>query len=840
MALLTEITSLLHLARPVWLLALAAAAIPPVIAALARGRGKHTGLRSVALQCLAVALAVCALAEPSVPVGLRAEKPWMVLQDASASATSQPAGTISWPAHLRRENYLFAQNVTQRRDDQQPAEGFDANGTRIATSLQLAASRAETLAGLVVLTDGQFQDSDWPALAQALGRLHLPVFIVPLDSPPADARLADLTAHRRSDGRVDLAATILSNAVQKRTVVVSCRDGRELLRKELTLLPNEPAVVHAVDDVPGTGAVVYQARLLGRDAFPQNDSASTLLAPSSQHVALIGRDIAPLAAALPGQLKFPVTALPPEQAPRDAADWMNYSAVILVDANGSLLTAPQRTTLGQYVRDGGGLVLVGAGPYAAPSDRDDGLNRVAALAANPYQRRPMRVVVVLDASGSMSEPAVGAPGGGGQTKFEAASQAVLALQRHLTRADSLAVITYSDTAQVVYDSNSAPADFGALREALAAVVPGGPTKVMPALALAAQTPAPVDKQGLVLLASDLLTEPLDAAEVGQAEALFARGRYSLSVAAVRGSQAESQPAQTSLQVLTDRLKAQRLACDDLRGLADVFGQFLRSSRGEAVQKGKFVPHLENGAMGLTGLTVPELDSYILCAPQEQAQVLGTVGADPLLARRQVGLGRSVSLAMPLGEGANAALMHSDALPQLLTAALRWASREQADGRFAGQVQREGDKLRVMLDGADANGPMNLLELSVMVSGKVSGALKQTAPGRYQAGLAVPAGPAEVVVKQSPGDHVVYRQSVGQECESEFAAIGPNWENLRRLAELTGGQVASVNQLPTLSARWDRQRFTPIWPYLLAAALALALADWCLCRVLRKTRSQYLG
>lgn len=850
---ITETFFPVHFAQPLWLLALSLAALPPVIALFARRRGKAVSAGSIFLQCLAATMAACALAQPSIPAAALTHKPWLVLQDASASVRGQPAQMPDWPANLKREQFLFARYIT--RVGEHLAGGGDGNATFITPALELASGSAGQASGVLVFTDGQFQDADWPQAAAAAGRLGLPVYIVPLDSPLPDARVVQLLARRRPDGRAELSAGIVSNAVQKRTVIITRRQGRkELLRKELILLPDEPAEVHVLDDAPGAGATAYEVRLLGQDAFGQNDSAQALLSPLWQHVALVGRDVAPLAAVLPELLKTPVTSLLPEQLPLDADGWMNYSAVLLVDADGSLLSSAGRAMLERYVREGGGLVLMGAGPYTSPADRDDPLNRISALSANPYQRKPMRAVVVLDASGSMSEMAGGAESRG-QSKFELACQAVLSLQRHLTRADSLAVVIYSDSCRMVYDSKSGPPDFGALRDALAGVIPSGPTHVMPALALAAQSPVPEGKAGVVLLASDLLTEPYDASEVARVETLFSKGRYELSVAAVKSAQSQSQPAKTSLEALSEHLKAQRLACDDLRGLADVFGRFLRSSRGQAVQAGRFSPRLESGAMGFAGLKLPELDSYILCAPLEQSQVLGWVGSDPLLARRQVGLGRSVSLAVPMGAGANAALLQNPAAGQLLAASLRWAGREQPDGRFAGRIEKLGDRLRVTVDAADANGPMNLLELSVTVldvpgqtqeavspgSAKsvnrvdeVPRVLRQTRPGEYQLEIDAPVGPFEVVVKRLPGERAVFRQTLGQNCPAEFAAIGPNWGNLRRLAELTGGRLVSLNQLPALSAAWNRDRFTPIWFWLLAAAVLLVLADWILGRVLRKT------
>jgi hypothetical protein len=434
----------------------------------------------------------------------------------------------------------------------------------------------------------------------------------------------------------------------------------------------------------------------------------------------------------------------------------------------------------------------------------------------------------------------GPPGEPGrQTKFALACEAVLGLQRHLTAKDSLTVVTFAVVPQKVYESppNAAP-DFAALREQLARIVPAGgdPTKALPALTLAAQLPAQ-KMQGLVILVTDMQTEPPDRAAVDELAGLFGRNGYRLSVVAV-GSGVASQPAEsTALGDITERLGSKITSTQRLTGLAEIFAEFLRRARGEPIRRGQFKP----------GPPVPELNAYVVSGLQKEATALASVGSDPVLARLRPGLGRSVGLAVPLAGSDNASLRSSTALAALLRSQVQWVQREEGDPRFSGQVSRVDDRLHLRLEGRDEGRPINLRTLTVQVlrGGQLSAdasdanvpevPLRQTAPGRYEADIPAGEEPVGLIVRDGgPDGPVAYRQGVVKTCPPEFAAIGPNWENLRKLADSSGGKVVSTNQFPALSRQWARGRYTAVWAHLLAAAVALVLLEWALSRVWRRT------
>jgi len=828
------LASLARFGQPWWLLAAAAAAAPVLLALRARRRGRYVPALNVAIQCLAVLAATIALARPAAPVGPRGRKPVLVLRDVSASCRGQIDSPLLLPEDLPTERFDFAATVAPAANSAGTGRAIDPNETRLAPALRLALARGERLGGVILRTDGRFTDADWRGPAAALGRLKAPVMILAMESPPADVRISELSAGRTPAGGVQLRLTLQSNALARREVTLRRTRppaAAPLLARRVDLLPGRPAALRATDTPSEAGVAAYRAELTPADAFAENDAAEALVLPVRQRLAVVG-ERALSSDALAAASGLPVEELASSAAPRAPAGWMSYSAVVLIDAAGTLLAPAARAALAEYVRSGGGLVLLGAGPHASPDDRDDPLNAAAALLANPYQRRPLHVVVVLDASGSMAEAA---EPGSGRIKFYQAAEAVLSLRRHLTPADGLSVVTFSDSAREIYDSTAAPIDFAALAERLGRVRPAGPTDVFKAFELIAAKGLAEGRDGLALVVSDLLTKPF---RPDRAAALFRQRKLALAIVAIGGGSA-SRPGGSPLERLPRLLSAPPIIRrGSLAGLAEVFARLLRDARGEAVRRGRFEAAAVRSPFGRPAGPLPETNAYLLCAPQAGAEVLARVAAegDALLAVRRVGLGRSASIALLAGRGENPSWHGSGELVGLTGAAAKWARRPAGDPRFAGTARREGDALLVRLDAADANGPMNLLELTAQVHAAAppeapvqSVRLRQTAPGRYEGRATAGRGPVSLAVRLADGP-IVWNAAVPQTAPRELGAVGADWANLRLLADLTGGRIVPTRQIGEVGRELAEQTRTALWPVLLAAAAALMLIDWAAARI----------
>ena len=817
--------------RPLWLLVACAALLPPVLARMARRRGRNVPRLSVVVQSIALVVVAGALAGVGLPFGPKAFKPCLLLRDVSGSTRGQSTAELPWPAGLERKTYKFAAGVDTFGGK------VDQVGTHADIALKAAVAEAPRLSGVVIHTDGQFTD-DWQSAAEALGRSGVDVTIVPMASPPPEVRIVDVSARRGAADLVIITVSLVANMPQERTLTV-WRDqatDEPLMagKRQLT-----GAMTIRLTDRLGQGEKgQYHVALTPPDAFPENDSASALVLPKSRQVAVVGREAGrKIALKMLEGIGAKVNWLLLDRMPNTEAGWSRYAGVVVVDATGLLLSAPRRKALAGYVRSGGGLVLIGACPHQTAADRNDPLSEVAALVANPYQRRPMKVTVVLDASGSMSE-LTAAGDGTRQKKFTVAADAVMAMKHHLTGSDSLAVMTFSNLPRDIYDSRDGPIDFQKLRDALGKVQPGGPTRAGSALARAANLPADKRRTELIILLSDLQAESFD---VNAVHKLLTDGGKKLAIIAT-GSGAMDKSPKRDLVSLAFLQQIKPRHSENLVGLAEIFAAFLSEHRGSAVRTdGPFVVGGDEKPFGVDIAGIENLSSYVLSAAQLRAVVMMWAGddKDALLAARPVGLGRSVTLSAELGGKGNTAWQVSPKASALVRAATEWCLRRSADARYEGTGVERGGKWIFTFEARDPKGEaINMLDLALHAELGTEGGqsnkvpLLQVAPGRYRAQLAKPAG-AFLVTVQAAGKGQLWQGAYGRSPSPEFRAIGENSANLRRLARLTGGKIVSAQNIGDITGKWDRQQYTDIWPALASLALLLVLVDWVSTRMWKR-------
>ena len=840
-----------------WWLTVAVASLLPVAIAVWGGRGRRKiGPVCVVCRSLGVVLIAVVLARPELLDSDGAERPWLVLRDVSASLGEQGGRAISLHDGIHTRVQPFADKLLI--EGQKPT----IHETNLSAALRLTAAeaRGNRIAGAILLTDGQFHDN-WSGAAKLLrddiSPAKLPFLIVPLDAPPPDARVADFrvfrplgdTSEKPGATRCNLRVTVDSNVDCRRIVTVSRLQptpGR-LFEKELRLSADRPVTLRLSDSIPTNRAGEWKAKITPTDAIGENDAMTAALWARKGEVAVVAAEGS---LQMPGSSdlqKMNVTRIQGEDAPNDPVGWANFTAVILADTTGQLLNPLQRKALSDYVRRGGGLVLIGCGPHDTPADRLDPLNRIAPLVPNPFERSPLALVVMLDASGSMAEQ-VDANGPGGavmRKKFDLAAEAVASLRQHLTPADRLKVITFCDKPKVVYDSGGNPPNFVQLRDALSGVTPAGPTEIAPALVLAAQSPPSAGLGGIVLILSDLATGKFDVS--AEAER-FTKNKWRLAVIATGAAGDSPQPA--PLETLTRWLKAPLLRREHLQALAEVFGRLCREGRGAILRRGDFKIAASDAWAQLGSLKT--LRTYVLTARAPDAQLLGGVDGwgDPLLGWRRAGLGRSFSLAVSPIATDNPQWSRGrglEAWKELLDRMVQLAAGPDDDPRFEVQTDRRGGDLTLLVRVRQDGKNINDLELTAVVQtidGKDSPAietnLEQIAPGTYRATVLLPEHQQDalgVQIRRRSDGIASWRGVIKTKYPREFAELGADWETLRQLSRLTGGRIVSVEELQTPAL--TRQLLTkvtkprPVWSYFLVAAVALMLLSWIIPRITRR-------
>jgi len=659
--------SVIQFARPLLLMALA-----PAIAAIWWRRRRAAGRRPGApLRWTAGGLVLIALAGPELRCS--GDPTAVVLLDASASQGRPATWDGPIPDGWTVERIRFAAGLEGRGGT------LDRTRTDLAPALTMLAERDRPPTAAIIVSDGRFTDAE--TLEPLLGRMArrgTRFLWVGRAGGGADARVTDLTAAIGADGVVEVTATVAADAAMTRTVAIGWGAGGEpVATGRVRLEPGEPSTVAVLTTRPDGRLGWLRAQLLEDDLLTANNR---LVLPVRSTAPTVLWVAAADAAAPTAPDDWRVRQAAFEALPADPSALLAYDAIAVVDASGEALSAAQRAALAGYVNLGGGLVLIGAGPYG-PRGRADPLNGVLPLRIEPRPRRPLDVTVLLDASGSMAHPA--ADGGG--RKFDLVRRAVMAMAREgLREGDHLRVFTFAAITVERFKRHVTAADLADLGEILRKVEPAGASWINTALHRAWDRTGSPSADRVVLVFGDLRTGPFDADR--WARRLSAAGVH-LAVVAVGDGDADG-----PLKRLADEAGGWFECRADVAEAGALLGRLLDETRRTPLIRRVDVVRPTGLVFGREWITLPAVDARLAAEARPPSEVLAVAGDEaPLLACRD-GAGRVVHLAAPLEGPHNRTWRTAVDARALLAAAVGWVRPPAGDGRYGGELRREGARV----------------------------------------------------------------------------------------------------------------------------------------------------
>ena len=291
--------------------------------------------------------------------------------------------------------------------------------------------------------------------------------MVPLDFESANEVLIEslrAPARARPGQTVDLRLAIRSQREASGTVFL--REGGEMV----DLDPSTPGKGLAVSLEPGVRTIslpfpladagthrfeaVFEPNDLGEDRVLENNIGTAVTFVEGPARVLVidpsaGVESAPLVSALT-QASIPVVVVDPSELRSDSAFLSGFDAIILVNLPRWKVDGELDRLLRAYVHDVGGGLLVLGGPEALGAGGWISSDLAEALPVNldpPGTRAYLRgsVAIVLDSSGSMSSPAMGAFA----HKQAMANESAAAGVRSMSPLDEVCVIAFSGTPEVV-------------------------------------------------------------------------------------------------------------------------------------------------------------------------------------------------------------------------------------------------------------------------------------------------------------------------------------------------------------------------------------------------------
>ncbi|NNM88108.1 MAG: VWA domain-containing protein, partial [Phycisphaerae bacterium] len=483
------------------IMAVAVALLLTVLLVRSRRMTWRWKLRCLVWPALATMFWAGAAAEPFLQVAPRTDH-IVALLDLSAGARTAPWQNPQWlwtflgrhlPAAMRVTVVGFGTQCQVLRRDvplDNPGAWPKAWAVRSLSHAVFSRALAWNRSGLAHAPRWLFTAglAPWPRLK--LTSLPFTVALTLVRPTMVDAGITNLRALPSATG-VTLVGTVRCTG-KAQVMLQAYRNGLRIADQLLTFTQAGVRRVR-IEDIPPDDhqTLDYRVKLVGADPWPQDNQAAILLAPAHpESVLIVTRHPGNWLVAM-GPRHWRVVG--PGAFPSTPRRLQRYQMVVLSNIPQALLPPRAAAILGDFVRHtGGGLLIAGSccafgpGGYAlrwrvGTSGRPETtLESLSPLASVPPNRKPVRVIFLIDESGSMIDHV---PGTAGQSEFNVATHAVLNAVAALHKTDRVKIFAFNGQTRLLLS-----ATVGAIRRKivsrLSAIVPTGatnPDSALPAL-----------------------------------------------------------------------------------------------------------------------------------------------------------------------------------------------------------------------------------------------------------------------------------------------------------------------------------------------------------------------
>ena len=696
-----------------------------------------------------------------------------------------------------------------------------------------------------ILSDGWETQGTATTLLPALAKQGLRLYPLP---PPSEERAPNIVLQRfgvpqSTSGGDDIEITIALENTARQAVrgELTVRERDTVVwQQETELRPGASLLTHSLR-LSGSGLIPLHARFAPHpeapDAIPSDNQATAWVqvAPQSSVLLLSAtpRDNRYLEQALRSR-GLAVTALAPHTQPASVPALNTFTAVILNNIAHRQLPAAFARGLDSYVKNGGGLIMVGGesslglGHYAGTA-----IEQALPVRLVPPQKEEQRtaMLLIIDKSGSMRK----------QRKLLYAKLGARAVARNLTDTDLFGVIGFDKTPFVV-----APLDYlGKTRARLDTRIdrlkPSGGTFLLPALQEAKRQ---LERQHAtrkhIVLLTDGETGGSGSDYLDLASVLRNELKITISTIAV-GKQANLR----LLSRLADYGGGAFYHTTDPSSLPDLFLDELEEKPEEKTMVERLLDPIPNPRSpllkDLARQRLPAVKGYVQTRLKKGARAdLSIRDADkqrPLLASWSYGRGRAAAFTSDANGRWSAPWVGWDRYSQFWNQTVRWSfAREEQDeenGQHASPFSIEvGHNETGLLVEAFFYGTQESAQADATLTATLTTPdglttrlpFERLAPGHYQ-------GQYDT---RTSGDYSLEGTLPGGE---RFGPLGytlprlrpreasqpqPNLRLFETLAEATGGALNP--ELASLSPPLGPAAQLPLWPYLIPLAMALYLVE----------------
>ena len=781
-------------------------------------------LKGLSFTAIFIALAEPTLTMPETKTGA------VVLVDTSASITrddlSRASSIVAGMERHKHGNWMkvvpFA-SQTRALLPQEVSGGLHlvptsteaANGTNLEAALisSMSAIPSGHIPRLVLISDGNENEGSTARAIAQLQRLRVPVDTIALAGRPnTGLHLESLSIPREAYAGEQIPIDLAIDSPQdaRATIEISA-EGKNLGANPIELAKGANTVrVHA--RVNSSGATSISGRIA---AGALGDL------PFEQAIQLRRAKVLYLSQDPPGseanlldafnQADFDLT--------RDASlidkDLSSVQLVVLNNLDLNIFSAAEKSRLEEYVKEGGGLLLIGGERQVYKDDKQmDALDRaLPAKLAPPKTPEGTTVALIIDKSSSMEG-----------RKIELARLSAVGVVDHLRPADNIGVLIFDNSYQWAVPMRRAE-DKGLIKRLISGITPDGGTQIAPALAEAYRKVQPSKSayKHIVLL-TDGISEEGDSLDLAK-EAL----QHQVTISTVGLGQDVNR---TYLEKVAAASGGKSYFLNEPQGLEQILLKDVQDYSGLTAVEKPLNPIVERNAEILEDVgieTAPPLKGYARFEAKPEAETILGIDPqrkDPLYVRWQYGLGR-------------AAVFTSDAKSRWAEAWVNWPGFD----RFWINASRD---LLTHTDRSEASAQFDTANEDILVTYHLGAGVVEppTVPQIFVLG---PNGFEKAVDVQKTARRVYHgRLHIGRlrglfrirpmnessafpeiglyRQQEELQDYGSNEALLAQIASLTGGRLN-----PPPSAIFDpggRSIYTvwQLWPAFLGLAIALSVAE----------------
>lgn len=785
-------------------------------------------VRSVVLMLLVLALAGLTLLRPT-----RRQYVVMAIDRSLSVSDKAKQDADQWVAKANKAKGSDRVAVIEfAADVAGGAQPVDDKSTNLGRAMEIAAATMPPsyVPHVVLLTDGNETAGD--ALRTALN-LGVRVSAVPLssrDDPEVQVSAVRAPSRVREGEPFYLEVLIDSNHKDEGYVEVY-RGAHQVARQKMKLTSGENKL-RLRQSIAKQRVGDFAVRISGfKDTLLDNNSHHALVyAEGKPRVLLIEsqpKTARHLAWALREQ-DVQLDVRPPQGMPDSLDDMQNYELLILSNVPATSLSLKQMEMTRTYVQDlGGGLIMIGGdqsfglgGYYKTVIEQ---ILPVRSDFEKEKQKPSLAMMLVIDKSGSM-----------GGMKIELAKEAARSAVELLGPRDQVGVLAFDGNTYAVSELHPA-SDKAFVIENIASLTAGGGTNMAPAMAQAYEALSTASaKLKHVIILTDGISSPGDFD--GHASNMAAARITASTVAVGQGAD------QGLLERIAEIGGGRFYFTDDPSSIPQIFTKETMAAGKSAINEQPFTPQLVRPAPALSQINLheaPFLLGYVTTRPKATSElILAAENGDPLLAWWRYGLGMSCAFTSDAKSRWAAEWVAWPAFGKFWAQLVRHTMRKSGSTGMIANIRQQHGNATLTIDAVNAASQyLNSAQMQFTVIGpdmdKQEHTLEQIAPGRYEANFDTPSpGAYHLEITDQAHGRVRGRQSRGLVVgyPDELRIGKTNQAKLRAITQATGGLYAPA--AADVFAPTDRtaRRTTPLWPYLVAAAVVLFVIDVALRRI----------